>query len=95
MPKKASRLDLVVLKLVAAEKLFRRLLCWFHDFREFIEAYLGQTEPREPYKPPGRALAPRGPLLHLPVPSPWFWNLRWRKKYFMDSSVGFMILENL
>jgi hypothetical protein len=42
---KASRWDLVVLELAAAKKVFYGLPCWFHDFREFIEAGLGQTEP--------------------------------------------------
>ena len=65
VPEKASRWDLVVLELAAAEKVFRGLLCWFHDFREFIEAELGQTEPRGPHEPPGSALVPRGPLVHL------------------------------
>ena len=41
VPEKASRWDLVVLELAAVEKLFRGLLYWFHDFREFIEAELG------------------------------------------------------
>ena len=52
---KASRWDLVVVELAAVEKVFRGLLYWFHDFREFIEAELGQMEPRGPHKPPGRA----------------------------------------
>jgi hypothetical protein len=43
---------------VAAEKVFRGLLCYFPDFREFIEAELGQTELRGPHEPPGRALPP-------------------------------------
>ena len=65
VPKKASRWDLVVQELASTEKLFRVDLCLFPDFREFIEAELGQTEPRGPHEPPGRALVPRGPLLHL------------------------------
>ena len=63
VPEKASRLDLVVLELVVVDKVFHGLLCWFHDFREFIEAELGQTEPRGPHTPPGRALVPCGLLL--------------------------------
>ena len=45
--------------LAAAGKVFRGLLCWFPDFREFIEAELGQTEPRGPHEPPGCAPPPR------------------------------------
>src|SRR3989337_1072221 len=46
-------------KLAVAEKVFRGLLCWFPDFREFIVVELGQTELCGPHKPPGRA-TPRG-----------------------------------
>ena len=42
----------------AAKKVSRGLLCWFSDFREFIDVELGQTEPRGPHEPPGRALTP-------------------------------------
>ena len=38
------------------EKVFRGLPYWFPDFREFIEAELGQMEPHGPHHPPGRAL---------------------------------------
>ena len=56
-------------KLATAEIGFWLALYWFPDFREFIEVELGQTEPRGPHEPPGCALVPRGPLLHLLVPS--------------------------
>ena len=49
VPEKASRLDLVVLELAAAEKVFRGLPGRFSDFREFIEAELGQTEACGPH----------------------------------------------
>ena len=44
-----------------AEKVFWVALCWFPDFREFIELELGQTELTWAHKlpgrgPPGRAL---------------------------------------
>jgi len=66
---KASRWDLVVLELAAAEKVFRGLLYWFHDFREFIEAELGQTEPHGPHHPPGRAYPLGAPWCLV---GPWF-----------------------
>jgi hypothetical protein len=59
---KASRWDLMVLELAAEEKVFRGLLYWFHDFREFIDAELGQTDPRGPHNTPGRA---------YPLGAPW------------------------
>ena len=37
-----------------AEKVFRELLCWFPDFREFIVEELGQMELCGPHKPLGR-----------------------------------------
>ena len=54
--------------LAAVEKVFHGLLCRLHDFRELIEVVLGQTEPR-------------GPLLHLLVPSLSFQGLLCPKKY--------------
>ena len=60
VPKKASRWDLVVLELAGAEKVFRGLPGRFSDFRVFIEAELGQTEPRGPHHPSGRALVGGG-----------------------------------
>ena len=75
VPKKASIWDLLVLEIAAVEKAFRGLPCWLHDFREFIEAKLGQMKPRGSHNPPRRALlsrhalVPSGPLLHLLVPS--------------------------
>ena len=63
VPKKASIWDLLVLEIAAVEKAFRGLLCWFHDFREFIEAKLGQTEPRgPPVAPPTYSF-----LLYIPT----------------------------
>ena len=56
VPEKASRWFVVVLELAVVEKIFCGLLCWFHDFREFIEAELGQMKLGGPHKPPGRAL---------------------------------------
>ena len=52
---KASRLDLVVLELAAAENVFLGLPRGFSDFRVFIEAELGQTEVCGPHYSPGRA----------------------------------------
>ena len=51
-------------ELAVAEKVFCGLLYWFHDFREFIEAELGQTEPRGPHNIPGHALVSCGPMVH-------------------------------
>ena len=64
VPEKACRWDLVVLELAAAEKVFRGILCWFPDFKEFIEAELGQMEPRGPHEPLGRA-HPLGCMIRL------------------------------
>ena len=55
VPEKASRRYLMVLELVVAEKVFHGLLCWFHNFREFIEAELGQMEPHGSHNTPRRA----------------------------------------
>ena len=55
-------------RLTAVGKVFWVALCWFPNFREFIEAELGQTKLHWPHKPLGRAQVPRGPLLHLLVP---------------------------
>ena len=52
-------------------KVFCGLLCWFPDFREFMEVELGQTEQRWAHEargratPLGRALVARGHLLYL------------------------------
>ena len=54
-------------ELAVAEKVFRGLLCWFSDFREFIVEELGQTELCGPHEPPGRApLGPRPVALWPP-----------------------------
>ena len=66
---KASRWDLMVLELAAAEKVFRGLLYWFHDFREFIEIELGKTKPCGPHKPPRRAYPLGVPWCLV---DPWF-----------------------
>ena len=42
-------------ELAAAEKVFRGLLCWFPDFREFIVVELGQMKLCGPHEVPGRA----------------------------------------
>ena len=88
------------------EKVFGGLLYWFPDFREFIEAELGQTEPRGPHKPPGctlpprRTLVPRGPLLHLLALSRSFQGLLYPEKKIAKkfhgiwTSLGTDILKN-
>ena len=75
VPEKASRWDLVVLKIVAAEKVFRGLSRRFYDSRVFIEAELGQMEACGPHYVPRRALVPSGPLLRLLIPSRSFQGL--------------------
>ena len=60
-------------KLAAAEKVFHGLLCWFPDFREFIEAELGQTEQRWSHEAPGRACLPPRRALGLVATSCVFW----------------------
>ena len=45
-------------KLAAVEKVFRVGLCWFPDFREFLEVELGHTEPCGAHKVSGCAHAP-------------------------------------
>ena len=50
-------------KLAAAGTVFWVALCWFPDFREFIEVELGQTEPRGAHKESGHAYPPRHALL--------------------------------
>ena len=41
-----------------AEKVFRGLLYWFPNFREFIEVELGQKGQRWAHEAPGRATPP-------------------------------------
>ena len=53
--KKASRLDLVVLELAAAETVFCRLPEGFGDFRVFIEVEVSRDGSRGLDYPPGRA----------------------------------------
>ena len=72
-----------------AEQVFRVALYWFPEFREYMEAKLGQTEPRGPHETPGRALVPRGPLLHLLVPSQSFQGLLYPEKKSPQSFVAF------
>ena len=70
---KASRLDLVVLELAAAEKVFRGLPRGFWDLWVFIEAELGQTEPQGPHHPSGRAY-PLGPPWWVVGPCSHVWS---------------------
>jgi hypothetical protein len=56
--KKASRLDLVVLELAAAGKVFRRLPSGFWDFRVFIEVIVGGEASRGHHYPSGCAGGP-------------------------------------
>ena len=56
-------------ELAAVGKVFWLALCWFPDFREFIEVELGQTEPRGAHKASGRALLPCRLLVCLLVSS--------------------------
>ena len=58
VPEKASRWISREHELAAAEKVFRGLLCWFPDFRVFIEVELGQTEQRWAHEAPGHATPP-------------------------------------
>ena len=44
VPKKSSRWDLARTKLAVEKIVFWVALCWFPDFREFIEVELGQPE---------------------------------------------------
>ena len=73
VPKKASRLDLVVLELAAAEKVFCRLPYGFWDFRVFIEVDVGGEAFPGLHYPPGRTLVPSGP--HGPPPMCSFGSL--------------------
>ena len=57
VPKKASRLDLMVLELVAIRIVFHQLPYGFGVFRVFIELIVGGEASRGPHYPPGRAWA--------------------------------------
>jgi len=55
VPEKGSRLDLVVLELVAAGIVFRRLSQAFWNIWIFIKLRGGGEDTRGPHYPPGRA----------------------------------------
>jgi hypothetical protein len=55
VPKKASRLDLVVLELAAAETVFLDSPSFFWDFRVFIEVDVRGEASCGLHYPPGRA----------------------------------------
>ena len=59
-------------KLAVAEKVFRGLLYWFPNFREFIEVEVGQTEQRWAHEAPGHA-TPRGAPWWLVATSSVLW----------------------
>ena len=73
VPKKASRLDLVVLELAPVKKGYPGLPQDFWNFRVFIEAEVGQGGSRGLHYPPGRAggpwraLVPSGPHRLAPM----------------------------
>ena len=58
-------------RLTAVGKVFWVALCWFPNFREFIEVELGQTEPRGAHKASGSAY----PWACLIISSFSFWSL--------------------
>ena len=81
-PEMVSRLDLVVLELVAARTIFCRCSRGFLDFWEFIELRGGGTEAGVGQQPPGHAWPLWRSLVGVP-------HLGLRLRYFFLSTVVF------